>query len=418
MPGVLSPQAEFGLRWLMSEKIGRVESDMKNGKRRYRLIFPGYRAIYSVNVGEHRMGLTKELADRVLRSIRSDYANGIRLEAAIERFVQASAKPENAVKVRWKAFCADRRARRHRKAIGDQRLYDLERMVDRGYLDWWEESGYSALRVSTETVDAWATWLCVRFPDHKPKTRHNIVNDFLTFAGWLKAKRDIAEAPAKPDLPPVDITAPEVPAQNALERYLAAIPEEIRGLWLTRSIDGLRPKEARLLRIWNYDWDTQQLNITETKTMRGRRSFTVDWELAEWLEKWVPPADRLDPMRRLFRNPKSFLPAQVASVRAKARQRGKPEPVIDGTWTNQAERDVHLRAIEAAELPYFKPNIIGRHAAATHQLARSKENTGAWDKEAVRKKLGHTDSKTTERYIDARVIEVGSVARMPRKEPR
>lgn len=83
-----------------------------------------------------------------------------------------------------------------------------------------------------------------------------------------------------------------------------------------------------------------------------------------------------------------------------------------------SERRLHERACDQLGV-YFPPNHLGRRAALTHALRRTKENACHHDIDTIRKLAGHTDRKTTETYIDQDVIDVGHVLRMPtaRKRP-
>lgn len=125
-------------------------------------------------------------------------------------------------------------------------------------------------------------------PIIRPKSVRHIVNAFMGFARWLAAQQLIDAVPKKPALePPAERRLP-VPDEEFVDRYLAAIPNSARGLFLVRSRDGLRPSEARRLHIEDYDFERRELTIRLTKTEKGKRRIPVDWETAEWIENWVP----------------------------------------------------------------------------------------------------------------------------------
>lgn len=362
----------FLLFWVKNPKTGKVERER---------LYSGL-----TQHGERVPFESDEIARAFLEGIRADVRHGRSEWQALAPFLYRRS-PENLVPARWRRYVKARRAQRVLQPVSDARLYELERMPERGYLDFFKDC--SIFELTDLALRNWVLWMIQRWPEHRPKTRHHIVHDFLGFLHELKAERDIAEVPSKPPLPPLERRRKPVPAEDVLTRYLAAIPEEIRGLWLARSHDGLRPSEARRLRVGSYSWKTRAMSIEDSKTETGIRTFVVDWEVGDWLERHVPLADRLDPDAPLFRNPNA----------------------PDGWWKQTPEVRVHRAACTAIGV-YFPPNHAGRHAAATHMMRRTKAATGSYDIDAVKRKLGHVERSTTEGYIDQRVIEVGSVARL------
>lgn len=335
---------------------------------------------------------------------------------------------ESLVKHRWADFLKSKEEQQRVTGKGsDDRLYDLSRMVPRGYLDFFET--VSVDDVTGPMLKKWLGWMCKRWPDHKPKTRHHIVNDFMTFERWLVNEENLVtrmQAVVRPDLPAIDREKKPKPSVALVERYLDAIPEYLRGLFLTRSIQALRVTEARRMRVRNYDWETRILAITrkDTKTAKGVRDFEVDDELGDWLDKWVPKSERLNKNRPLFINPRAMTPQAVASKKRGAQKRGLPEPVIDGQWTSNAEDAVHLAAMTAIGAvdpngkPLFPPNLMGRHAALTHAMERTRQVTGRYDVKAVQDLAGHEDAKTTALYTNQTFVDTGSTRRLPKRPQR
>ena len=99
----------------------------------------------------------------------------------------------------------------------------------------------------------------------------------------------------------------------------------------------------------------------------------IELEVAEWIDRWVPKSERLRSNLPLFRNPG-----------AKNKEK---------RWTPASERRVLLAAMAEAGA-YFKPNELGRHAFGTHAAKRGAQAF------ALQKFMGHTDPRTTSRYID------------------
>jgi integrase len=388
----------------MAADFGRIERERRGDRHRWILCFQvnGKRVRLHSGLTAHgdRVPFRDEsMARAFLESIRADVRSGRTEEQALAPYLFRRS-PANMVKARWERFIEDRRASkaRGRRQITEGRIYDLERMPERGYLDFFDE--VSIYELTSPLLSDWVDWLADRWPNHSTKTRHHVVNDFMSFVRFLKQRRDIAELPDKPELPAIDRRRRPVPSEGVLDRYLAAIPEDERGLFLLRSRDGVRISEARRLNVANYDWQARALSIVDTKTEAGRRSFEVDWEVADWLEAHVPPSERLDTTRPLFRNARAD----------------------DGRWRADAEERIHREAVAAAlgvdvegvvdNPAYWPPNHAGRHAAASHMMRRTKQQTGAHDIDAVRRKLGHTARATTETYIDQDVIEVSTVRRL------
>lgn len=442
----LQGPATFVVRLAVAQQLGAIQEEIRSGGSRWFISIwvpetdpttgkqvKKRRKLYS---GPDVLGVRRKFADRqaaefALMFIRSSVAQGRPLEQVIDLFMPN--QRHNRVHARWRDYVRDRAARRERDPIGDRRLYDLGRMVERGYLDFFADLYIEDL--ANALLEDWQNWMGQRWPlffgkgrapeptdaqraagirgFHKPKTRCNIVHDFLTFDRWL-VSRDLRDRPlATPTLPEVDPTAPEVPSEDVLERYIALIPEDRRGIFLARSYDGLRPSEARRVTVGDYDFRSRVLFIERkhTKTPAGVRAIEVDDELGDWLERWVPLTERFNADRPLFINPNQFRPNVLASKRASARLRGEPEPITTGAWEEDAETSVHKKACRKLGI-YYPPNVMGRHSAATHALRRTRERFGTYDIEAVRRMLGHREARTTLRYVDANVIDNASTRRI------
>ena len=386
------PVPDLGYRWHMANKFGKVASENRGGRVRWMISarVDGQRVRLYSGLTAHgdRVTFDSEATARAfLESIRADIRHGRTEEQAVAPYLFRRS-PGNLVPARWEAFVAARRKRRERKPISDERLRDLARMVDRGYLDYFAEA--SIWEVSSPLLEQWLDWMVERWPDHTPKTRHHIVHDFMTFLRALERSGDITGVPRMPELPRLETRRRPVPSLDVLGRYLDAIEEPIRGLWLARSLDGLRPSEARRADVGWYDFATQVLHIRESKTEAGKRAMKVHPDVVAWLERFVPKSDRLRPDRPLFSNPRAR----------------------DGRWRPDAEERIHLAACRAIGLErgtpgYFPPNHAGRHAAATHLLAATDGNVGM-----VQRKLGHTDPKTTGTYTDPQVVDLGRVVEL------
>ena len=293
--------------------------------------------------------------------------------------------PEDRVMYRWeKEWLEEVRRRARRGKIVGKRLEQFERYKARGYLGFWEAISIRGLQGGA--MHRWLAWLEEHFPDLKPKTLRHVVADFGTFLRWLELMGTIPKAPPLPRIE-VPVYEPRPPEEADLRSILEHIPESIRGLWLARSLAGLRPSEARRLDLADYRDGVIRIPSAKSKTSRPRALDvkSVAPELHAWLETHRRPAFGGEP---LFRNPK-----------------GQGE----GRWSESSERRVWLRALRDAQLEHVKPNEGGRHAFATHEIA------AGTDPYAVKDWLGHTTLTTTERYKKITPVTLARRMRPPRR---
>ncbi len=390
----------------MARQVGRVETEIRReGQKRHRVVLwvtdpqNGKRRrermdSYPAPLGT-RMGFeSRERAEMLLEDIRADIRAGRTVEQAIAPYLPRKA-PETGVKTKWEIFVNAKAHRRNRRRLSDARLYELRQLPKRGYLDFFD--GTSIFEITTALLDAWIDWIGEIRPHIGPTTVHHVVTDFMAMLRWLQKNGDLRHVPEPPELPARRKGKVPVPNEATLERYIAAIPEDRRGLFLARSYNGLRPSEARRLNVGDYDFERNQIRIRSSKTRAGVRTLEADWELADWMRRHVSPEARLDRSRPLFKNPSG---------------QG------DRRWKQTSEVSLHQAACRAIGFQ-FKPNHAGRHAYGSHALRRAKQATGAHDLAALQRSLGHTDQRATLHYVDPEGIEVGHLLRIrPKRAPR
>ena len=215
--------------------------------------------------------------------------------------------------------------------------------------------------------------------------RH-VVADVGTFLRWLQRYGEIDEVPPIPEVRLGQVERPPVPSEEALRRYLNAIPEAARGIFLIRAYNGLRMPEARALRVGSYDFERDTVTLRWSKTGE-LPTLPVDWEVAEWVRRWVDPRARLRDAP-LFLNPRT-----------------------GEQWSYSSERRAHVAA--CGEIgTYYPMNHTGRHAFGTHAVQRSK------DIAAVQKAMRHSDPRTTAGYIDREQLDIVHVLRRGRGSER
>ena len=251
-----------------------------------------------------------------------------------------------------------------------KRIYELERYEHRGHLDFWAE--ISIHSVNESAFERWVAWLETKFPHLAPRTIKHLVDDFWTFLRHEKKFGVIDQVPERPEIE-VPAHQPKVPNKSDRDRLLRAIPWSERGLFIARTLAGLRPSEARRLDVGDYDFRAGELRIqsVKSKTQRGRDLPIRDVvpALDEWIVEHRAEAKAWKP---LFPNPRAENP--------------------EGRWMDRAERLVWTRAEKICGFEHIRPNEGGRHSFATHEIG---DGTDVY---AVKDWMGHTSLKSTERY--------------------
>jgi len=374
-----APGVHRALTWRDVEMLGKVRHDPARGGWYidYRTVrWPGRKTPRRVRVThcpDYGRLETEREAERVQLRIQSQVMDGHQLYDVLARYIDEV--PEDHVMHRWRVEWLPEVRRRHRRGkMSAKRLEQFERYEARGYLAFWEP--YTIRTLERGTAARWLAWLEEQFEHLSPKTLRHVVADFGTFTRWLALMGTIEKAPAMPRLE-VPVYSPKVPEAGDVAKILDEIPEEIRGLWLARSLAGLRPSEARRLDVSDYRRGVLHIPAAKAKTSRPRSLdlSAVAPELDAWILAHRAHAFGAEP---LFSNPRGDTPR----------------------WTESSERRVWLRALKAAQVEHVKPNEGGRHAFATHEIA---EGT---DPYAVKDWLGHTTLATTERYKSVTAVSL------------
>ena len=279
--------------------------------------------------------------------------------------------------------------------LAAHRAKELRRYEDREYLDFF--AGVPLHTIDRPKLVAWVRWM--RRKKLSEKTIKNVLYDIGHFLRWLADQGDIAEAPAIPskELRLIEYD-PQIPEADVVEKVLAEIPIEERGVFLVRSFMGLRPSEARRLNVSDLrlrndeDLSDAYLNLPppKTKTKKARK-LQLHPVVAEWLAEYGE-LDRFGG-EPLFRNPDGYNEEQ--------------------RWLPGSERRVLERAYKAAQVAWIKPNEFGRHFFATHAV-----NDLQADIFPVQAWLGHTDPKTTQRYAKLRPVSIARIIGSPRERGR
>ena len=176
--------------------------------------------------------------------------------------------PENTVLARWNAEVLPYVNHQHAYGrISKGRLLAFERMERCGYLDFWRD--VSIFSLDEPKGHRWLQWIEATYPKMTPVSRRHIIRDFWTGLRHLKRLGVLKEVP-----PPPRVQIPEtdrsVPNRPSVWRILEAIPEERRGLFLSRSLAGLRVTESRRLNVSHYKDGTIRIPANIAKTRKSR----------------------------------------------------------------------------------------------------------------------------------------------------
>jgi len=374
-------------------ELGRIiqRKTLPSGETRFEVDFRPVGRVFSIPTPLGRIPISDEgTARRVLESIRTEVAKGVSIAAALASFKRTAAAHVLPLAAKWLEHL-------QRKAeIGDRSPASVAAVRSEIAAAWQRWEGVPVHAVTVGELDAWAVELAAK--GLAPSTRRTVLGYFRAFLRWCEDHGELAKVPRFPT-----ITVPErVPALLTLEQQdaaLASIPEADRGIYLAMVDLAIRPGEARPLRASAVEIVTtrspedppawvrisagakgkrKDAKVAGTKTGRERRLPATE-RLAAWILDHVSP---------------------------EARMRGDllfPSP-LGGMYGHQALPRRWARACVAAGVPRVPLRQASRHSTATDLLRK-----GA-SPEEIRRLLGHTNARMSERY--ARWSDQGLVAVM------
>ncbi len=185
---------------------------------------------------------------------------------------------------------------------------------------WWQ--GQSLFSVTDATVEDFALHLAeLAQPNGRPlsaKTQRGVLLGFRAFLSWAKKRRPGFQIPTF-ELPEVESRVPVTLTANQQLAVLEAISEEERGVFLALSTCGIRPSEARVIRVSCWSPEAKTIRIVEgakddridglvrgPKRASQKRVVPAMPVLQGWLEEHVPEhRRRWEPEGWLFQNPKA-----------------------------------------------------------------------------------------------------------------
>jgi integrase len=314
---------------------------------------------------------SQDHAEAILHQIRGLHAR-MPLSEAVAQYRQPRSRP-NLVSEKVEEWIA------HVETSGDYQPATIVRY--RGYAEghfaWWR--GRSVYDVQYHALHQWITWLRER--GQSDKSTKNILAAFRSFYTWLRRGRE-RDFP-RLEFPRVKVRQRERrKVMDLMERAvaIAAIPAEDRGIFLALKM-GIRPGEARALRIADYAFATGVVSITAALKSQGSGAvrgetktgevgdYPVSQELREWIAEQVPEGRRFTPDAPLFAHPRTGNPYSSGALRK--------------LWT---------AACAAAEAEY-----IPLYRAMKHTTLTALREAGA-SIDDVRALARHRDARTTDIY--------------------
>ena len=235
--------------------------------------------------------------------------------------------------------------------------------------------------VDRAKLEEWSFWLTER--GLSQKTARNVMAGFHSFLMWVADDvRADYKVPRFP-WPEPDEHLPTIIDQGVQQKVIAAIPEAKRGIFWCLAECLLRPSEARVLRV--RDWQGDDLHVSRAakdrkiggliRGLKKRNVKTVpipDLWLGDWLYRHVSKERRLsDPDGPLFVNPE-----------------GEDK---DGWFSESTMRRIWRKACKDVGVS------VGMYEGTKHSTATYLKGLGADDR-LLAKLMGHRDPKSVEKY--------------------
>jgi len=370
-----------GTAFLAVGKQGRLQRKvLPNGETRFEVDFRPFGRVFSIPTELGPIPLSDEgMAQRVLEAIRARLADGVPIEVALAAFKRNAAVHVLPRAAKWLEHL------HQRSGVGDLSpafLATIRCDVANHWQPRW--SGVPVHSVTKGELDAWAIELAAK--GLAPGTRQSVLKRFRTFLRWVEDRGEIAKVPRFPT-----VTVPErEPVLLALEQQDAAletIPEAERGIYIAMVDLAIRPGEARALR-------ASAVEIVETPGPDDPPAWVRIEEGAKGATKVAPVGGTKTGRSRRIPGTERLIAWIEAYVAREARLRGDllfPSP-LGGMFSHSALWRRWRRACVYASVPVVSLRQASRHSTATDLLRKGAEL------EKIRRLLGHTSTKMTERY--------------------
>jgi integrase len=360
-------------------KLGSVlERETPGGKARWYIAIAGYK----VYRGRDAMGewdfTSREDAERYLARIRSRVEDGRDLQAVLDQILPKARRTILELSKRW----LDHKEAQAQAGEITWRAYRVFASTVKVRWEWWKDTPAEGL--SKGAIVDWATHL--GRSGLAPASVQYSLATLKSFYGWLLDREEISRAPRFPSVTIPEHT-PKVLTRTQQDAILGAIPEAERGIFLALADCGLRPGEARALRVGDVRDDGWLMvrraakdrghtaPIGPTKTKRNRDVPPYTDRLHAWLAQH-PPAGLL-----LFESPASA-------------GRG-------WMWSHKELLRAWKKGCESAGIPH-----VGLYEGTKHTFGTHLREQGA-NLETIALYFGHGQgSQHTQRYARSRPAEL------------
>ncbi len=384
-------------------KIGKVVT--YGGGKRHKIDFGrrwGPRYLYSYHGVRFE---THALAEAILHMVQGQVAKNRLLSDVLSEFApQASA--ESAVEKlmpRWLSLfrdmveAGDRQPRTLREYERWARPEGRNQKKPENHFAWWY--GRTIWDVDRGSLKEWSYFLAKR--GLTAKTRRNVMAGFSSFLSYVEERRGSFKAPEMP-WPESDERIPTVLTLDVRDQVLEAILESKRGIYLAMAWAGVRPSEARVLRV--RDWIDDEIRVERaakdrrvlglvrgTKKRRGAKVVPVAAPVRAWLRRHVSAERRVsDPDGPLFVNP-------------------DPQSMT-GWWSDTGVRRVWYTACRKVGVR------VSLYEGTKHTLGTALKAAGEDDR-VIAMLFGHSDARSVEPYARVQTTTVRSaVSRLARRK--
>lgn len=353
----------------LKRKLGWVAA---HGGDRFIIDFRDHGRISSLDGITFRGSEGRVLAEGILRAIESAVSRGEPVAEVVDRYRPRSKRAE--VVRAFGRFCdhfdglvdaGDRSCRTAREY----------RRLERNEIVWWKLSTID--EITYAALEDWDRDLAKR--GLAPKSRKNYLSALRAACVWLVRRGEMKAVPPFPTVSVPDVLPTIIPRATA-DTIIELIEEPMRGPFILASRMGLRPGEVRALDVSDVDRSREPWRLRVTKAVQGSNSdspigptknrreriLPIHPDVRAWLERHVDWSGRLTraPLFVMPRSGKRLCHGALYKRWAKARSGITKANFYQGTK--------HSFASDALEAG------IGM--------------------EHIRKMLGHSDPRSTERY--------------------
>ncbi len=292
---------------------------------------------------------TRELAEAVLEQVEDAVARGRPLAEVLEDY-RTKPDAETAVEPLLARWIDVFRRRAEQGSRQPRTLHEYERWVrpaenEYAHFSYWY--GRSISEIDRAGLEEWSFWLSDR--GLASKTVRNVMAGFRSFISWVADSVRTDLVVPKFPWPEIDDHQPTILSDEMQLKVLMQISGHKRGVFLCLAYALVRPSEARVLRVRDYEND--EIHVARTAKdritgglVRGLKSRNVktvpvvDFALYDWLDEHITAERRLQsPDGPLFPNPDARR-ARAGGRRRRCGERGPARARGQGSPASRCTR--------------------------------------------------------------------------------